>query len=129
MKKHETKAARREQAMAALLTYPTIRDAAGACNQAEVTLRRYLADPDFRAEYDARRRQMVEAACGVLQTRMGAAADTLAELMDCPAVPPQTRLGAARMILEFGLKTVEVLDILPRLEALEDAQKRENDRQ
>lgn len=127
MKNHETKAARREQALVALLNYPTIKEAAAACNQAEVTLRRYMADPDFRTEYDARRRQLVEAACGALQTRMGAAADTLAELMDCPAVPPQTRLGAARMILEFGLKTVEVLDILPRLEALEKARKLENE--
>lgn len=127
MKNHETKAARREQALVALLNYPTIKEAALGCNQAEVTLRRYMADPDFRTEYDARRRQLVEAACGALQTRMGAAADTLAELMDCPAVPPQTRLGAARMILEFGLKTVEVLDILPRLEALEKARKLENE--
>lgn len=115
---------KKQQAMHALLSYPTIRDASKACGIAERTIYGYLSEPDFKAEYDAQRRKLVEAACGALQGRIGTAVDTIAELMDCPSVPPQVKLGAARAILEFGIKTVEILDIMPRLEALEEAQNR-----
>lgn len=43
------------------------------------------------------------------------------ELMADPLAPPQTRLNAARTVLEFALKATEQLDILTRLEALEAA--------
>ena len=45
------------------------------------------------------------------------------KIMNNPKAPPQTRLNAARTVLEYGFKSIEQLDILKRLEALEAAEK------
>ncbi|MBR2310509.1 MAG: hypothetical protein IKA47_08275 [Oscillospiraceae bacterium] len=109
-----------EQSLIALLENPTISAAAKACGLSEATLYRRLSDPVFKAEYTARRRQILEAACGSLQGRIGEAVEALSEIMNDGEAPKAARVQASRAILEYGIKTVETLDILPRLEALEN---------
>lgn len=110
-----------EKIMTALLNYPTIEAAADACGVGRATIHRRLSDPAFKAEYTARRRQIVEAACGSLQGRMGEAVEALAEIMNDGKASKLARVQAARTVLEYGIKTVETLDLLPRIEALEEA--------
>ncbi|MBI3909994.1 MAG: hypothetical protein HY320_03565 [Armatimonadetes bacterium] len=51
---------KREQAIAALLAEPTVGAAAGAAGVGYATLRRWLALPEFDAEYRAARLEAVE---------------------------------------------------------------------
>lgn len=108
--------------MAALLEAPTLAAAARASGVSESTLRRWLASGDFRSEYDRRRTEMLDGAVRALQNRMAAAVDCLAEIMQDRSANPQTRLYAARSILEFAFRGSETVDILRRLEKLETAE-------
>lgn len=109
-----------EQSLIALLEYPTISTAAKACGLSESTLYRRLADPEFKAELEKRRLQVVESACNSLQGRMSEAVEALASIMNDGKAGKIARVNAAKAILEFGLRSVEVMNILPRLEALEN---------
>lgn len=117
---------RQEAALAALIEAPNLRAAALACGVPERTLRRWMADEEFHQRYESMRRALVSDAWHGLQARLSEASATVAGLMSSKDVPPQVRLGAARTVLEFALRSCEQLDIIPRLEALEQA---ENDRQ
>ena len=112
-----------ETIMLALLEYPTMQEAAKACGIAKATIYRRMQEPSFKAEYAKRRRLLVEAACGALQGKISEAVEALSEIMSDGSAGKMARVQAARAVLEFGIKTVETLDVLPRLEALEEAQK------
>ena len=113
---------REEKILAALLATSTVRDASKKCGVPERTIHRRLADPNFRAEYQQRRSELVRVAWDGLRGSLEDATAVVRELMADPLAPPQTRLNAARTTLEFTLKATEQLDILTRLEALEAAQ-------
>jgi hypothetical protein len=59
---------KREQAIAALLTQPTIAAAAKMAGIGERTLRRWLKLPEFASAYDAARREVVVAASEEMKT-------------------------------------------------------------
>lgn len=111
---------KRETILAALLTSPTVLDASRACGVPRRTITRWLSRPDFKAEYDAARGQIVQNAWAGLNERLGEAISVVGELMQ--EGPPYVRLQAARTVLEFALRAEEVHNITPRLEALEAAQ-------
>lgn len=110
-----------EKILSAMLENPTVEAAAAACNISKATIYRRLQESEFKAEYTKRRRQLVEVACGALQGRLGEAVEALSEIMNDGTAGKIARVQAARAVLEIGIKTVETLDILPRLEALEKA--------
>jgi hypothetical protein len=58
---------RREAAIEALLTCATIKDAAVKVGFTDRTLRSWLKEPEFLAQYRAARRQVFDAALGRLQ--------------------------------------------------------------
>lgn len=115
-----------EKLLVALVSAPSIRAAAEAAGMTERAVYRRLAKPEFRSEYDRYRREIVTSACHALQARMQEAVTVLADLMQEGCAPAYVRMGAAQAILDYGLRAQELLDILPRLEALEAA---ENDTQ
>jgi hypothetical protein len=71
------------------------------------TVHRRLQDPAFRARVDEARAEMVSQAVGRLAAVGALAGDTLHELL-ASSVPPATRLGAARAVLEYMLRGAEV---------------------
>ena len=108
-----------EAAISALLSEPTIERAATVAGVGESTLRRWLAEPEFKAQYRAARRQVVEAAIGRLQTASTKAVDTLERNLACGI--PAVEVGAARSILDQSIKAVELVDLAERVEQLEQA--------
>lgn len=110
-----------EKILTALLEYPTVEAAAAGCGVAKATIYRRMQEPVFKEEYTRRRRQLVEAACGALQGRIGEAVEALAEIMNDGSAGKMARVQAARAVLEFGIKCTELLDIMPRIEALESS--------
>ncbi len=107
------------KAISALLTEGSIRQAAEAALVKERTLYRWLQMPAFADEYRVARREATRQAVAKLQQVSGKAADRLEHLLihGTPAV----QLGAARTILEFAVKAVELEDLEARLNALEEA--------
>jgi hypothetical protein len=108
---------KQEEAISALLTHATIAEAATAIGVCERTLRGWLKESEFAAEYRAVRRQLVEHVQGRLQESASAATQVLRSLLgsDRDAV----RLRAAEIILTNATRAVEQADMLERLEALE----------
>ncbi len=110
-----------EQAIAALLSCPTIEQAATTIGVDEATLRRWMKDPEFRTEYREARRQITEYATAQLQRLGSAAAKTLGEIIKDGDAPAAARVTACRAALDLALRGVEVEELTRRIENLERA--------
>ncbi|MFL5330040.1 MAG: hypothetical protein ACJ8C4_14135 [Gemmataceae bacterium] len=97
----------------------TVEQAARQAGLSDRTIYRRLKDPEFRKELQAVRDDMVRRSAGMLTAAAGEAVKTLAALMSS-GVPPATRLGAARAVLEIGIKVREVSELAERVANLED---------
>ena len=110
---------REDAALAALLSEPTIAQAATRAGIAETTLLRWMAEPEFKARLRAARRSVVEGAVGRLQQVTTQAVDALARNLTCGI--PAVEVGAARAILDQSLRAVGLVDLAVRVEQLEQA--------
>jgi hypothetical protein len=108
-----------DRALVALLSEPTIEAAAKRADVAESTLLRWLAEPEFKARYRAARRQVVEQAVTTLQQATGDAVATLTRNLTCGV--PASEIAAAKAVLDFAVKGVELVDLAERVEQLEQA--------
>lgn len=110
---------RHEKAMAALLTSDTQMEAAAKCGIAERTLRGYLADPVFFAEYQRRKRRLVSDATRQIQASYQSAIKALREIVESKESKESDKISAARTLLEYGLRLTETNEIMIRIEELE----------
>lgn len=111
-----------QKALLALLTSSTKEQAAAAAGITPKTLRSYLDNPEFQAEYRAAFSDLVRDAVRQAQKSLSPALKTLNDIMRNDDQNGQIRVSAARSLLEFGLKATEQLDIVDRLEKLEASQ-------
>lgn len=88
------------------------------------TLSRYLADPEFQAEYKRAFSGLVEGATRQAQRNLEPAVNTLQEIMQDREQNGQIRVSAARSLLEYSMKLSERMDVLERLDKLEESLKR-----
>lgn len=114
--------AKRELAITALLSSPSIEGAAEAAGVGTRTLFRWLRDPDFLAEYREARRHSVTAAIARMQQVCAAAVTTLEAVMSDPEAPASSRVQAARTVLDMALRACEYEDLEARISALEATQ-------
>lgn len=125
-RKPGVQAGKREQledrAIAALLSEPTIVQAAAKAEVSESTLARWLSEPSFRVRYRDARRQVVEHAVSGLQQAAGKAVSVLVAIAEDGAVPPAARVSAAKIILDQSFRGIEVLGLADRIEQLERGQ-------
>lgn len=112
---------KKQKALIALLTQPTKEKAAAAAGITSKTLRGYLDDPEFQAEYRKAFAELVEDATRKVQQTLDPAVAVLREIMEDGGENGQVRVSAARSVLEYGLKMTEQTDILARLQELEAA--------
>ena len=105
----------------------TVEDAARSAGISEATVYRRLKQPDFRRQVDEARSSIVTRATSKLSSAAIVAVDTLRELLSSDH--DFARLGAARAIIELGIRLREQEDLAVRLAALErdaeDARERE----
>jgi hypothetical protein len=113
-----------EKVLTALIESASITEAASKCELSEKTLRRYLEDAEFQKEFRAARRLVFEQNIVRLQSLHAGAVDTLERNLNCEN--PSVEVRAAQIIIEGNRKDFETLDILERLEKMEDAIKAEN---
>ncbi len=89
---------------------------AGVCDR---TAYRRLEDPDFNARLRQVRTDMTRRSAGMLTAAAGEAVRTLLALQK-ESTPPAVRLGAARAILEIGMKVREMAELEADLRDLEE---------
>jgi hypothetical protein len=102
----------------ALASGQTLRDAAGTAGVSERTATRRWADPVFRRRVAELRGELVGRSLGCLADGMAEAAGVLRQLLS--AQSESVRLGAARSLLELGVKLRESVEIEERLRAVEE---------
>jgi hypothetical protein len=109
---------RQEAAIAALLTRPTVEAAAAECGVGYSTLKGWLAQPGFRAEYAAARRRLVDRAVLVLQQATTRAVGTLVRHLE--ADRPADAISAAKTVLDQAFRGMEILDLAAEVQSLRE---------
>jgi hypothetical protein len=107
-----------EALLLALACGATIESAAAKAGVSRRTATRRMADPEFQRRHQQIRADMVQRTAGVLTAAGLESVKTLLELQQANQ-PPAVRLGAARAVLDSGIKLREVADLEDRLAALE----------
>jgi hypothetical protein len=97
----------------------TVAQAALQAGLSERTAYRRLQQPEFQERIDALQDDMVQRAAAVLTAAAYEGIHSLVALQD-PSTPPAVRRGAARDILEMGLRLREAANLEKRLVALEN---------
>ena len=108
-----------EAVLLALACGATVEAAAHKAGVSPATVYRRLKEPAFVGRLRELRADMVQRAAAMLTAAAGEAVKTLLALQK-DAVPPATRLGAARAILELGTRLREVAELEQRLADLEE---------
>ena len=120
MKGHGEKLSRKQEALiSALLTTPTLAEAAQIAGIGEVTAWRWLKDATFQANYREARRAVVQHAIAQVQQATGEAVATLRTVMQDSESPASARVSAAKAILETAVKGIDIDDLEVRIAALE----------
>ena len=110
----------------ALACGATVETAARQCGLAERTVYRRMKEPDFKKRLKQVRADIVRRTAGALTAAATESVRTLMELQKSPS-PPPVRLGAARAVLELGMKVREIADLEERLVAMEERLKMQYD--
>ena len=93
--------------------------AARQCGLSERTVYNRLEDAEFKKRLNEIRADMAQRSSGMLTAAAGEAVRTLLALQK-EATPAAVRLGAARAILEVGMKIRQMVDLEMRLAELEE---------
>jgi hypothetical protein len=101
------------------MVQPTVRQAATAAGISTATATKWLRDASFCRAYDDARRQALGETLHYLQQSMHAAVAKLVTLLTDPASKPVVQLAAARAILEYGLRAVELEEVQTRIAQLQ----------
>lgn len=112
---------RQEGAIAALLAQPTVEKAAAACGVGERTLYRWLRDQAFSAAYRRARREQFAHAVSLAQRYAPASVNGLARIAADPSASHSARVAAHVAVLRFARESIELDELVGRIEALETA--------
>lgn len=110
---------KKELAIAAILTCPTLKEAAKQIGITDVTLWRWMQLPAFQETLKQAKRQAVSQATSALSQICHEAVHNLRSIMNNEEAAPSARVSAAKTILDSGLRGVELDDLETRLAALE----------
>ena len=115
----EKKDQKKEVAICAMLSAPSLREAAKKAGIAEATLYRWLKDDSFKNDYKAAKRELLNHAISRLQQSSGKAVNVLVNIAEDKNCPASARVSAAKTILETSLKAAEIEVLEERIEKLE----------
>ena len=112
---------KKEQAIAALLSYRNVEEAARAVGISANTLLRWMKEPEFDAAYREARRTAFSQSIARLQQASSAAVTTLLKIMTDPNASSSARVRAAEVVLERTARAIEIEAIDVRGAELERA--------
>jgi len=110
-----------EKLLPALACGATKENAARQAGVSLSTVKRRMDDPDFCRQLQAVRADILHRACAALTAASTEAVRTLLDLLK-PSSPHAVRLGAARSVLEIGMKVRVVVELEERMTALEQSE-------
>ena len=116
----------KEKALAALLTSKTRKEAAEKAGISYRTIRVYLQDAEFLAEYRQRKGEIIDDAARRLTNAMQKAIDVLENAADGKKVK-DAALKASKLVLEYSARFITISDIMARLDAMEEQDKQRAD--
>lgn len=110
----------KQRFVSALLVHNTIADAAAALGISERTAHRYMKDAAVRAALFSAQQELLRAAAQRALSEVTRALEVLAEIACSPAVPPPSRVAAAKAILDAATRLYDVASLSERVQALEE---------
>jgi hypothetical protein len=110
---------RKEMAIGALLSHPTLTAAASASGVSARTLTRWLQDKAFSARVRRERAALLESTTDLLRKESVGAVAVLASVAKNQRAPCGSRVTAAKAIIELSFKAGELLQLTARVEELE----------
>ena len=111
--------ATQEQALQAVISHPTLKEAALAAGISETTLWRYMREEEFSRRLREARREAVNHAVTRLQKASSEAVTVLRDLMMKEDAPPAARISAARTVLDYAMRAAEQDELKGRIAELE----------
>jgi hypothetical protein len=108
-----------ERTLVALLSTPNHEMAAKQAGITSRTLRKYLRTPEFRTEYQTRRREMLASAIALAQQYAVDMAAVQISLAKDTNISPSVRVTAANNIFGIAMSGTQE-DLLERIERLEE---------
>ena len=88
----------------------------------------WLKEPQFSETYRNARRDATSQAIARLQQNSSDAVTVLVDIMKDATAPKTIRVTAASKVLDIAIKSVEIDELAARLDALEAAQRIQNDK-
>ena len=116
----EKRSRKQQQDIAALLTAPTMAEAAARCGISEKTLWRWSQNPEFAVRFREARSRALEAAINKLCHSTYQAAVVLLEISTNKRASSSSRVSAARAIFEIAIKVREFHELENRVAELEN---------
>ncbi|MDD4600427.1 hypothetical protein SDC9_05976 [bioreactor metagenome] len=108
---------KQEKAIIALMTQPTLHEAAQSVGVSYVTINSWLKNPFFNQEFKRMRDKAVESALGKIQNSSNNAVNVLIGIMNDESKNANVRVTAAKTIVEFSMK-IRDSDVSAQLEEL-----------
>lgn len=114
---------KRDQLLNALMAFPTVTQAAQAAGVSRTRAYELMAEPEFRDELNRAKRTTLEASTRYMQTAVSECVETLMGIVRDESNAPQVRINAAQVVLSNARAFTEAVDLVPRIEALEELAK------
>jgi hypothetical protein len=108
-----------EEAVAAMLTQPSLELAARVTGISVATLMRWQKVPEFQQALREARRTAYSQSIARLQQAMPLAVQTMVKVLIDPATPASVKIRAAEVIAHHSHKGIEIEDVEARVTALE----------
>ena len=112
--------AKQEQALAALMTYPTRKEAAAAAGINERTLRGYFQNKEFRERYRGMCFEIMEDAALRSKVILDKSLSTLEEAVTCQDLNMAVRVQAAHKAADIALRLDDSVNIRRELAELRE---------
>ena len=109
---------RQQRAIPVILASPTYTEAAQKARVGRNTLHNWLKDPAFQDELERQRDQITDQAYGLLTQNLTRAVETLTTLLETS--DNRLKRLAAKDILDFSIKHIEMKELEERLAAIEE---------
>jgi transposase len=110
---------KQEKAIMALLTEPTIRQAAERAGVGETTLYRWMQEEKFDKAFKEARKRAMNQTISQLQQTTTDAVETLKTIMNDADASASSRVTAAKTVLEMAFKAFELNDLAAKVEEME----------
>ena len=115
-----------EKIIVALLSNPTVAEAADSLGISPQTIYNKLRNDTFREQYSKARMQVLQEDCFRLQSYVSDAVEAIHEMIVDKCEKSQIKLNAADALLRHTYRLTELTDIIERIEKLEEQMKGDN---